>query len=82
MTRAPDWTREEFETLLSNPLLSDAELAERLPQRTVNAVSFVRQGVHSFHTGRDDHQMLSKMMKDRLMGPSGPILCALCKMMF
>lgn len=82
MTRAPDWTKEEFETLLANPLLSETELAELLPQRTPGAISFVRAGVHSLHTGRDDHQMLSRMMKDRLMAPSGPILCALCKTMF
>lgn len=82
MTRVPDWTKEEFETLLGNPLLTETELAELLPQRTPGAISFVRQGVHSLHTGRPDHQMLSLMMKDRLMGPSGPILCAVCKIMF
>jgi len=82
MTRVPNWSKEEFETLLSNPLLTDAELTELLRQRTADAISWVRQGVHSFHTGRADHQILSRMMKDRLMEPSGPILCALCKVMF
>lgn len=82
MTRAPDWSAEEFEVLLSNPLLTEAELRQLLPRRTPGAIAFVRQGVHSWHTGRDDHQMLSEIMKQRLMAPSRPLLCALCKEMF
>lgn len=82
MTRAPNWSSEEFETLLGNPLLTETELAALLPLRTPDAISWVRQGVHSFHTGRPDHQILSSMMKERLMGPSGPLLCAMCKIMF
>lgn len=77
-----EWSSEEFEQLLGSPLLTDAELAEQLPMRTAGAVSFVREGVHSWHTGSTDHQMLSQMMKERLMTSSRPIMCARCKTSF
>lgn len=81
MSREPDWSSEEFEVLLNNPLLTDAELAPLLPERSTGAIGVVRAGIHALHTGRN-HSMLSQMMVQRLMAPSKPILCPLCKQMF
>jgi len=44
MARKPDWTPDEFETLLANPESSNEELAKKLPQRSVGAVDAVRSG--------------------------------------
>lgn len=82
MNRAPNWSNEEFEQLLRSPLLTDAELAEQLPARREGAVSFVREGIHSWHTSGVDHQMLSQMMRDRLTASSQSIICARCKTTF
>ena len=51
MARAEDWSEAEFEILLSNPNLSDEELANRLPKRTNGAIRTVRSFIHSFHRG-------------------------------
>ena len=76
MTRPTAWTAQEFDTLLQNPTLSDAGIARILPQRTDGAVSWVRAGIHSYHTGGDT-SMLSRMMLRRLeRGPS--LICPRC----
>lgn len=63
MARAPRWTEQEFETLVENLSHSDETLETRLPQRTVGAVEIVRNGIHSYHTGKHYESILSKMMQ-------------------
>lgn len=65
MVRAPDFSKEEFEILLQNHRLTDEELANLLPTRTVGAIRTVRSFIHSFHRGVNVSG-LSKMMIHRL----------------
>ena len=65
MKRAPDWTKEEFVLLAKSYSLSDEDLSKRLPNRTINAIGFVRSGIHEYHE-KGDTTILSKMMKDYL----------------
>jgi hypothetical protein len=81
MTRAPDWSSEEFETLISNAHLSNKELTHLLPGRTEGAIDVVRQAIHSFHTGGNT-SMLSKMMRQRLETKQQPITCPICRTKF
>jgi hypothetical protein len=80
MSRAPNWSEEEFELLLNNNHLSSHELAGKLPLRTADAVEIVRSGIHSFHRGMNV-SMLSKMMLNRL-GRTGTITCPMCEARF
>jgi hypothetical protein len=48
MAKAPDWTEEEFSTLLDCPTCSDEELAQRLDRRSAGAVGVVRAFLHHF----------------------------------
>ena len=77
MSRAPNWSPEEFETLLQNQQLSDTQLSRLLPIRTVHAIGWVRNGVHSYHEG-GNISMLSKMMIHRLEQGNGKIICPRC----
>lgn len=77
MVRAPDWRIEEFEIVLENSHLSSEELAQLLPQRTRGAVEIIRQGIHSFHLGRNV-SMLSKMMLRRLEEKDQSLICPIC----
>lgn len=77
MVRAPRWTNDEFELLISSGSASPAALAQRLPARTVGAIEWVRAGVHCFHRG-GDVSMLSQMMIDRLNDRSRPVTCPKC----
>lgn len=73
------WQKEEFEELLAHPGLSDAAVAERLPERTPGAVAAVRAGVCYYHRGEDKQaeKFLSHMMLRRLKeGPA--VVCAEC----
>jgi hypothetical protein len=79
MTRAPNWTEDEFETLLNNPHLSDEELADLLPQRTVEAGQTVRAFVHNYHIG-GSMSGVGKMMLQRL--EQGSVTCPICNTKF
>lgn len=46
MSKAPLWSKQEFESLLQNNHLSDAQLAQLLPRRTVGAINVIRSGIH------------------------------------
>jgi hypothetical protein len=61
MTRAPDWSEEEFRLLLSHPDMPALELVTDLPQRTVAAIELVRQGVADFQK-KGESVLLSQMM--------------------
>ena len=74
--RKPNWSEEEFELLLSNNQLADGELAMKLPLRSSDAVSIVRQGIHAYHRGLNT-SMLSKMMLNRLDKNQG-LICPIC----
>jgi hypothetical protein len=65
MTRAADWSEDEFSFLISHPELSSADIAADLPGRSTDAVEIVRQGIHQFHLGRDC-SMLSQLMRNTL----------------
>ena len=80
MTRAPDWTSEEFEIVLRNPGVPAATLALQLPRRTADAIEVVRQGIHAHHTG--GRLQLSRMMKQRLTLPRSPLTCSECGVTF
>lgn len=75
MARAPDWSEQEFETLLRNPQLSDEEVARLLPRRTLGAIGAVRSFLHNFHEG-GDISGLSQMMASRLR--RGSWTCSKC----
>ena len=75
MSRAPDWTEEEFEILLQHPELSDQELHELLPKRTEGAIGAVRGFVCAYHRPKMAFD-LSQMMIKRLM--KGGWICARC----
>ena len=78
MARAPDWTSNEFETLLQNPELRDSEVAELLQRRTVDAVRVVREGIHAYHREMDI-SMLSQMMRRRLADSGRRFRCQRCE---
>lgn len=74
--RPSDWTAEEFAWLLTNPQLTDQQMADQVLQRSSGAIGVVRSGVHSFHRG-GNVSMLSQMMLARLRtGPA--IRCPRC----
>jgi len=77
MTLGTEWTREEFQTLLGNPYLTDDELAEKLSGRSPGAIGVVRAGIHAFHKGHD-YSILSKMMKSELKEKENSITCPVC----
>jgi len=79
MVRAPEWTEGEFEVVLRGCGVSDEELAGRLPggRRSPGAVGVVREGIHSFHKGRNI-SMLSKMMLRYLESRRGALVCPKC----
>lgn len=78
MTRAPHWSREEFNLLLQYPHTSSETLTQQLPRRTVRAIEVVRQGVHSSHRG-NTVSMLSQMMIRRLQAQQGMVVCPVCR---
>ncbi len=78
MARVPDWTVDEFETLLNNYGLSDKELARELPKRSLGAIELVRDAIHSYHTDRMFISALSGMMRRRLGERRGSLVCSRC----
>lgn len=78
MTRAPDWTIEEFEILIKNNHLSHEQLAQLLPGRTLGGIESVRQGIHLFHSS-DNGSMLSEIMRQRLKEKRQSQTCPICK---
>ena len=77
MTTTPDWTPDEFKTLLLGKGTPSFSLALQLPGRTAGAVGVVQQGVHAFHLGRN-HSMLSRLMVDYLEEQRGNLVCPVC----
>ena len=78
MARAPNWSPDEFETLLQHHELSDEEVAQMLPRRTVDAVTVVRNGIHAYHSGMNI-SMLSQMMQQWLADPNRRVHCPRCQ---
>lgn len=81
MTRAIDWTEQEFAILLDSATGSDAELAERFPLRSPGAVGVVRAGVHDYHTGGRSG-LLSRVMLRMLERQRRRRTCAMCHEQF
>ena len=81
MKRAPNWTLNEFEILISNYKLPTDELVKLLPKRSIGAVEVVRQGLHSYHRGQNI-SMLSKMMVRKLEDNIGKMICPICGIKF
>ena len=77
----PPWTSDEFEVLRGSHSMSDADLARRLPSRSVGALGWVRSGLHSFHQG-GDVSMLSEMMKETFHKNPGGTTCPRCVQVF
>jgi len=77
MVRAPDWTNQEFEKVLTSGNMNLSELAGSLPGRSVGAIQVVQQGIHSYHLGQDS-TMLSEMMLARLADSTRPVNCPIC----
>jgi len=75
--RAPEWTKQEFEKVLTSGSMDAGELATSLPGRSVGAIEVVQQGIHSYHLGQDS-SMLSEMMLDRLADSRWPVRCPIC----
>ena len=61
MTRAPDWSEEEFRLLLSQPETPAEDLQQELPQRSIEAIELVRNAVADFRR-RGESPLLSQMM--------------------
>jgi hypothetical protein len=80
MSRAPDWTADEFETLLQGGHRAVEELASVLRGRTVETIEVVQHGIHNYHVGRGT-SMLSEMMLRRLGDRSRPVICPVCGML-
>ena len=78
MARAQDWTEAEFEILLNNWQLSDVELVNMLPMRTLGAIGVVRAGIHNYHLG-GNISMLSQMMVRNLEDRRGSLTCSRCR---
>ncbi len=78
MVHPNEWSADEFETLLTNPQLSDERVSAILPGRSVGAISAVRGGIHRFHGGEPNRGLLSAMMLSRLEASSGSVTCAKC----
>ncbi|MBZ5640592.1 MAG: hypothetical protein LAO51_17790 [Acidobacteriia bacterium] len=79
MPQAPDWTAQDFETLLQNGHRAVEDLARVLPGRAVGTIEVVQHGIHSYHVGRGT-SMLSEMMLRRLGDRSRPVICPVCGM--
>jgi hypothetical protein len=79
--RAPDWTIEEFDILLSGAEWTDEGLVEWLPRRTDGAIGAVRAFVHAAHSD-GSRTGLSRMMQDRLAARKGTLTCAVCNARF
>jgi hypothetical protein len=79
--RAPDWTTEEFDILLSGAEWTAEDLVRWLPRRTDEAIRVVRGSVHAAHS---DGSIvgLSRMMQDRLVARQGTLTCAICQVRF
>ena len=81
MVRAPDWNEDEFRILVTSYGLSDEELRLRLPSRSIGAISVVREGVHTYHTGGNT-TMLSQMMLSYLSRNRSNLTCPKCEATF
>jgi len=79
--RAPDWTDEEFDTLLSGAEWTAEDLAAWLPQRSAGAIEAVRAFVHAAHLN-GSIVGLSRMMQNRLAARKGTLTCAVCRTRF
>jgi hypothetical protein len=77
MPRAPDWTAQEFETLLRIGHRASGEVARVLRSHTGGVIEVVQQGIHSYHLGRNT-SMLSEMMLRRLGDRSRLVNCPVC----
>ncbi|MGE3755818.1 MAG: hypothetical protein AB7I45_16855 [Planctomycetota bacterium] len=77
MERAPDWTTEEFATLLAHNDLGPDDFAELLPRRSPGAIDAVRSGVHAHHTGGDE-SLLSGVMRRYLAEHAAELECPVC----
>ena len=55
MDRTPDWTIDEFETLIRHPQLTEVELKDVVRGHSAVAIAIVREGVHSWHRGQPRH---------------------------
>ena len=82
MDRTPDWTIDEFETLMHHPRLTEVELKQVVPGHSAVAIAIVREGVHSWHRGQRDTTLLSDAMKEWLAQRTTPVECAVCSIRF
>ena len=55
------WTECEFTALLYRPELDHESLAQIIGRRP-GAIGVVREGVHRFHMGKENHGILAQMM--------------------
>jgi hypothetical protein len=77
MTRAPNWSKGEFAIVLTSYRLSNEELQQDIPNRSVGAIDIVREGIHAFHQGMNV-SMLSNIMIDFLERRRGSLKCPKC----
>ena len=82
MDRTPDWTIDEFETLMRHPQLTEVELKDVVRGHSAVAIAIVREGVHSWHRGNRDTTLLSPDMKAWLEHHTTPVECAVCRVQF
>ena len=78
MSRAPEWTADEFKMVIQNSDLSSSALADLLPARTTEAIDIVRNAIHSYHQDRNI-SMLSRVMCRHLESGKGSIQCPRCE---
>ena len=82
MTREANWTAAEFERLLQAHDRANESLSEVLPGRTPDAIAVVRQGIHRYHAGQSNADILSKLMLSALATKRGTTVCPLCMTRF
>ena len=78
VVQAPDWTLQEFETLINLPAVPAGELSRLLGTRTAAAIEAMRGVVHAYHGGARDHPALTPALHRYLDQRGGFIVCAQC----
>ena len=73
------WTDAEFDTMVSNPELSDVEMTAWLPQRNARSIGSVRAAIHAFHTCAQGKLKLSPIMVRVLQKRSCQTTCPICR---
>jgi hypothetical protein len=79
--RAPDWTEDELEAVLSAYAQLWETLRVTVPDRTPGAIAYIRPGVHAWHQGQPT-TYLSERLKRALQQRRRQAVCPECGVQF